>query len=169
MQRNPQTSTTHNVFVAGPIVNAISDGEYDALLRMLITSVLSVLEHGDYTVFSAHRVEDFGLHPDKFCSHEVVMRDFEWISRCDTFVAILPAGRDGVLRTDGTHVELGWASALGKRIMAVAPLPVPKNYGHMLRGLAVFERVDFIDIREVQDRPQILLEELERKRWNHSG
>ncbi|MEK6288611.1 MAG: nucleoside 2-deoxyribosyltransferase [Acidobacteriota bacterium] len=163
MGRKPQPSKPRNVFVGGPIHYAISQDTYDAPLRALITSILSVLEGGGYEVFSAHRAEAFGLDREKFSSHEIAMRDFDWMKRCESFVAVLPAGRDGVLRTDGTHVELGWACALGKPIVAVAPLPLPESYGHLLRGLESIARVVFVDIREVQKCPAVLREVLERQ------
>lgn len=162
MDRELQSSKIRSVFVGGPIIHAISQGKYDAPLQILITSILSALEDGGYKVFSAHRAEDFGLDSKKVNSCEIVVRDFDWMNRCDAFVAILPVGRDGAFRTDGTHVELGWASALGKSIVAVAPLPLPESYGHMLHGLGTFLRVAFVDIREVEKCPAVLREVLER-------
>jgi nucleoside 2-deoxyribosyltransferase len=160
MERKPHRSNIRHIFVGGPIVHAISQHGYDAQLQALVMSILASLEEGGYEVFSAHRAEVFGCNSEKFCSREIVVRDFDWMSRCESFVAILPPARGGVLRTDGTHVELGWASALGKQIIAVAPLPLPENYGHMLRGLDMIARVNFVDIYEVQKRPAILREML---------
>ena len=163
MERRPRPSRIRSVFVGGPIQHAILQGEYPDPLRLLITSILSILESGGYEVFSAHRVESFGLGREKFSSDEIAKRDFEWMNRCESFVAILPADRNGVLRTDGTHVELGWASALGKPIVAVVPLPLPENYGHLLRGLGAIAHVDFVDISEVHKHPAALRKVLERQ------
>lgn len=162
MDHAQQHSNIRRVFVGGPIVHAISQDGYAPPLRALITSVLSTLEEGGYEVFSAHRAEGFGLKSEEFCSHEIAIRDFDWMNRCECFVAILPPGHGGVLRTDGTHVELGWASALGKRIVAVVPLPLPENYGHLLRGLDVIARVNFVDLYDVENHPSVLLEVLEQ-------
>lgn len=162
MPTSREPSRTRKVFVGGPIRDAISQKGYDVALRKLIIDVLSVLEDAAYEVFSAHRAEDFGLDRSQ-SSHDIACRDFDWMKRCDIFVAILPPGQNGVLRTDGTHVELGWASALGKPILAVAPLPLPPSYGHLLRGLSDIARVDFIDICEVQKCPSVVQEVLERE------
>jgi hypothetical protein len=162
MQASREPSRTRKVFVGGPIRDAISGNGYDAVLRVLITQILSLLDDAAYEVFSAHRAESFGLVHGQ-SSHEIAKRDFDWMNRCDTFVAVLPPDHNGVMRTDGTHVELGWASALGKPIVTVAPLPLPATYGHLLRGLPAIARVEFVDIREIQERPGVLQEVIERQ------
>jgi len=152
-----KANNTRRIFVGGPIKHAISQDEYDQELRMLITLVLSNLENEGYEVFSAHLAEGFGLVDTQPSSSDVILRDFGWMKKCDTFVAVLPAGSEGVFRTDGTHVELGWASALNKPIVALVPLPLPKNYGHFLRGLDSIAKVSFVNIAEVQINPSVLI------------
>ena len=163
MVRQAPSSRSRRVFVGGPIQHVKLHSDLCTSLRNLITSVLYELEGDGYQIFSAHRAEAFGLDTDKFSSHEIAMRDFQWMRSCESFVAILPTGRDGAFRTDGTHIELGWASAMGKPIVAVVPLPLPESYTHLLRGLGAVARVDFVDIREVQARPRILNRVLKRQ------
>lgn len=121
-----------------------------------------MLEDNGYEVFSAHRDEEFGLERGKFSPQEIAMRDFDWMNRCACFLAILPISNEGILRTDGTHIELGWASALGKPIILVAPLPLPESCGQLLRGMAAIASITFINIREFQTQPDVLLEALDR-------
>jgi len=161
-----QLSQTHRVFVGGPIKHAIQQGDYDEELRVLILSVLSSLTNDGCEVFSAHLTEGFGLDSSATTSYEITRRDFDWMRRCDIFVAILPAGLDGALRTDGTHVELGWASALSKPIVAVVPLPLPENYGHLLHGLECIAKVCFVDISDVQKDPTALTKVVKQQRQN---
>jgi hypothetical protein len=163
MKRKMRPVKLRKLLLGGPIRHAVLAGEFDPSLQVLITSLLETLESSGWEVFSAHRAEGFSTESEKFCSQKIVTRDFDWMKRCDLFVAILPPGPEGVLRTDGTHVELGWASALGKPIVAVAPLPMPETYGHMLRGLGGIAQVDYINIFDVQKRPEALREALQRR------
>jgi nucleoside 2-deoxyribosyltransferase len=148
--------------VGGPIRHAVSNGALQPDVHAVITAVLAALEADGWETFSAHRAEAFGAASDGLCSSEVAKRDFDWMRRCDAFVAVLPPGPDGVLRTDGTHVELGWACALGKPIVALTPIPVPDSYGHLLRGLGAIARIDFVDIAEVKRSPEYLRAALRR-------
>jgi nucleoside 2-deoxyribosyltransferase len=163
MERKIRSAKLRKILLGGPIRHAVLAGEFDPSLLVLVTSLLDTLESSGWEVFSAHRAEGFSIESEKFCSQKIVTRDFDWMKRCDLFVAILPPGPEGVLRTDGTHVELGWASALGKPIIAVVPLPIPETYGHMLRGLGSIAQVDYINILDVQKRPEVLREALQRR------
>ncbi len=156
-------SRLRRVFVGGPIQHASSQRGVFTALRELITAILAELDDHGYQIFSAHRTEAFGLETAKFSSNEITTRDFQWMKDCEIFVAILPTYHKGAFRTDGTHMELGWASAMGKPIIAVVPLPLPESYTHLLRGLGAVARVDFVDIHAVQERPWILRTLLERQ------
>lgn len=148
------------VLVGGPIVNAIKDEQFDPRLRSLVSSILSTLEGQGHEVFSAHRTEDYGSDSDNSDGKDVATRDFAWMQACDAFVAVLPAADGGLLRTDGTHIELGWASAFGKPIFAVGPVPLPPVSGRLLRGLGAFADLVFLDIDAVERQPWRLLEAL---------
>jgi hypothetical protein len=151
------------VFIGGPIVQAIVRGQFDTNLKHLISAVVAVLAEDGFEVASAHVAEQFGQTREASDSHSIVARDFNWMTWCDAFVAVLPAGADGgVVRTDGTHVELGWASALRKNIIVVSPVPVPASYGHMIRGLSSFPQVAFLDIDDVRRNPRVLTDMLQQ-------
>lgn len=147
-----------SVFVGGPIVHALGDGEFAPGLRRLISELADAFERSGWEVLSAHRVEGFGDRSASFTSEEIVTRDFDWMNRCDVFVPVLPADAGTALRTDGTHVELGWALALGKPVVAVMPSPLPAGYGHMLRGLKTFPRVASVDLAAAEARPEAVVE-----------
>ncbi len=106
------------VFVGGPITFARSNKEgYHPKLKFGLEQIINVLEAEGITVHSAHRVEDFGKVDVTGQSRAITMRDFEWMKSCDIFVAFLPDENGEILRSDGTCVELGWASSQGKPII----------------------------------------------------
>jgi nucleoside 2-deoxyribosyltransferase len=70
--------------------------------------------------------------------------DFDEISACDRFVAY-----PGAIASPGTHVELGWASALGKDITLLLQDGV--EYAFLVRGLPVLTRVRTFAYRDEVD------------------
>ncbi|TWP46110.1 hypothetical protein FKR81_36870 [Lentzea tibetensis] len=147
-----------NVFVGGPIQHAIQGTGFHDPLRDAISDVIEAVRIANGTVFSAHEAERFGADTARFTPDQVAVRDFSWMRRCDVFVPVLPVDESGeLLRTDGTHVELGWASALDKPIVVVTSAPVSEHASHLLRGLRSAARVSFFDITRIRrDRAHLL-------------
>jgi nucleoside 2-deoxyribosyltransferase len=77
----------------------------------------------------------------------------------DAFVAVLPAAANGVpWRTDGTCVELGWASALGRPILLL--VDTSASYSHLITGLPNIAVVQVLSLAAVQLNPSLLTDEL---------
>lgn len=152
-----------SVFVGGPIQHAIRDDGFHQPLRSAIRDIIDAVSAAHGTVFSAHVAEKFGVDTPLFTPDQVSVRDFGWMRRCDVFVPVLPVdGAGELMRTDGTHVELGWASALGRPIVVVTPLPMADNASHLLRGLPTVADVTVFDLAEAKDNPAELLRLLEK-------
>ena len=136
---------TTKVFVGGPIQHALSRAGFDNPLRGLIGSVHGALERAGFDVFSAHRAEKWGDITADLTSDQIARRDLDWMQRCDAFVACLPVGPDGLpFRSDGTHIELGWASALGKPVVLCIADPLPEGASHLVRGLSSIAAVEVV-------------------------
>ncbi|MET9142523.1 MULTISPECIES: nucleoside 2-deoxyribosyltransferase [unclassified Streptomyces] len=149
-----------DVFVGGPIQHAIlADGFVGQLQDAITTAIGTVTENGA-NVFSAHVVEKFGEETASFTPEQVSVRDFRWMRKCDVFVPVLPVQReDGILRrTDGTHVELGWATALGRPIVLITKQPVVESASHLLKGLHRVGFVQHIDFDEFTEKPSLLVD-----------
>ncbi|MFF3645571.1 nucleoside 2-deoxyribosyltransferase [Streptomyces sp. NPDC002564] len=152
-----------DVFVGGPIQHAIRDDGFHRPLRHAIRDIIDAVTAARGTVFSAHVAEKFGVDTPLFSPDQVSVRDIGWMRRCDVFVPVLPVDANGeLMRTDGTHVELGWASALGKPILVVTPLPMAANASHLLRGLPSVADVTVFDLAEACAQPVQLLRLLEK-------
>jgi nucleoside 2-deoxyribosyltransferase len=76
------------------------------------------------------------------------------MQKCDVFIALLPKSSDGKLaRSDGTHVELGWASALGKPIILVVDSDVEGETSHLVKGLGAVAHVTRVDSQALRSDP----------------
>ncbi|MFE0425090.1 nucleoside 2-deoxyribosyltransferase [Streptomyces sp. NPDC058953] len=147
-----------NVFVGGPIQHALGNGEgFHAPLQNAIHDIIEAATAAKATVFSAHVAEKFGVDTPLFTPDQVSVRDFNWMRRCDVFVPVLPVVSGELLRTDGTHIELGWASAQDKPIVVVTPTPLAENASHLLRGLPTVARVKVVDLHQAKRYPEALI------------
>ncbi|GAA2287451.1 hypothetical protein GCM10010145_67940 [Streptomyces ruber] len=148
-----------DVFVGGPIQHAIlQDGFVGHLQDAITTAIQTVTENGA-NVFSAHVVEKFGAETAAFTPEQVSVRDFRWMRKCDVFVPVLPLLEDQTLRrTDGTHVELGWATALGRPIVIITKQPFVESASHLLKGLYRVGSVRTIDFDEFTEKPSLLID-----------
>ncbi|MDR0217466.1 MAG: nucleoside 2-deoxyribosyltransferase [Enterobacteriaceae bacterium] len=147
------------VFVGGPIQHALKLRTLDNKLQVHIKSAIHQLESFGAEVFSAHRTEQFGSTTHLFTPEEVSQRDRQWMDRCDIFVAILPvcSQQKHLIRTDGTHIELGWASALRRPIILVTEKPFDDSASHLLKGLSAIAQVHHIPLTDFEHDPAILM------------
>ncbi|MFJ4866721.1 nucleoside 2-deoxyribosyltransferase [Streptomyces sp. NPDC088748] len=102
------------VFIGGPFKGAVDSetGTLDMGLKNRYLTLISLYEESGWEVLNAHREEGWGLAmvPAAACTG----RDFQWMKSCDLFVAF-----PGDPASPGTHVEIGWASALGRPTILV--------------------------------------------------
>ncbi|AGK49974.1 nucleoside 2-deoxyribosyltransferase family protein [Burkholderia thailandensis MSMB121] len=102
----------------------------------LFRRVIDHFEARGWDVHCAHRREHWGR---EFMTPAVCTKtDYEQISLCDYFVAF-----PGAPASPGTHIELGWASALGKPIVLL--LETDKEYAYLVRGLDEITRIERVE------------------------
>lgn len=146
------------VFLGGPIQYAINiEQQFNSELKELILTIINYLSDNGVTVFSAHIEEDFGASTEKISNNVIGKRDFEWMVQCDKYIAILPSDLEGnLMRSDGTHIELGWASALNKKIYIICSKSTQDQMSKVLQGLNAISSVEYIDIQDSNDVIQII-------------
>ncbi|MDC9588390.1 nucleoside 2-deoxyribosyltransferase [Xenorhabdus sp. XENO-10] len=146
------------VFIGGPIQHALKLKTLDNNLQTHLKTAIHQLESLGTEVFSAHRAEQFGKITHLFTPEEVSQRDRQWMEQCDIFVAILPVcpQQKKLIRTDGTHIELGWASALKRPIILVTEKPFDDSASHLLKGLSAIAQVHHIPLNDFEYDPAIL-------------
>ncbi len=132
------------VFLGGPFKSVIDPGtgQLYARERERLDALIRRLEGDGCEVHNAHRREGWGsafMTPE-----ECTKLDFTEISRCDVFVAF-----PGYPASPGTHVEIGWASAMGKPIILL--LEDGREYAFLVRGLHTVARVTYLTFREDTD------------------
>ncbi|MFF3753070.1 nucleoside 2-deoxyribosyltransferase [Streptomyces sp. NPDC002018] len=148
-----------DVFVGGPIQHAILAKGFAGDLQDAITTAIRTAEDNGANIFSAHVVEKFGADTASFTPEQVSVRDFRWMKKCDVFVPVLPLLEDQTLRrTDGTHVELGWATALGRPIVLITKQPFVESASHLLKGLHRVGAVQTIDFDAFTEKPSLLID-----------
>ena len=135
------------VFVGGPIQHALRGSSMLPDAQTPLCVVHGAVEAIGAHLVSAHIAERFGGDTHSFTPAEVTVRDAQWMRTCSLFVALLPVDASGMLiRTDGTHIELGWASALGKPIIVLAPRNAHPQLSHLVKGLGCVAKVDLLDL-----------------------
>ena len=148
-----------DLFVGGPIQHAISPTGFAVDLQQAISLVIQTLRGHGATLFSAHTVEEFGDRTAAYTPEQVSARDLRWMSKCDVFIPVLPISADDeLMRTDGTHVELGWATALGRPIVLITKQPIVDSASHLLKGLHRVGEVQLLDIERFIREPFLLVE-----------
>jgi hypothetical protein len=134
----------NTVFIGGPFKGMIDPGtgsiipEYRSRYELLA----AFFTQAGWLVHNAHRSEGWGLNtvPDRACTE----RDFQWMHDCDLFIAF-----PGSPASPGTHVEIGWATAMAKPTILL--LEAMESYAALVTGLssiALIEYVRFSDLDE---------------------
>lgn len=152
------TASRITAFLGGPIQVLSRDPLLLARLEGAVQAIVHAFRSNAMQVFSAHLAEDFGATTFEWQPHSIAKRDLMWMRSCDVFVALLPPDQGGSLaRSDGTHVELGWASALGKPIVLVSDTKLEGQFSQLVTGLPAIAQVWRADFFEVMDDPDILV------------
>jgi len=145
------------IFAGGPVQYASEDGVFDENLKNIIICALNMLKMNGYKILSVHQEEEFGKsavmqNPDDVCLH-----DYTWMQQCDIYICFLPVSKTGqIYRSDGTCIELGWASALGKPVVIL--MDKRSVYSQLIQGLNAITRVIHLDIKAFMDTPSLLTE-----------
>nr|WP_107909028.1 nucleoside 2-deoxyribosyltransferase [Streptomyces chartreusis] len=117
------------VFIGGPFKGAV-DPETGVLagdLRDRYDRLITFYENEGWDVLNAHREEGWGL--SMVSAEACTERDFQWMRECDLFVAF-----PGDPASPGTHVEIGWASAMGRPTILL--LEEAGSHAALVTGLA---------------------------------
>lgn len=123
------------VFLGGPIQHLRSHGNSSAVLASHREMVEALVAAG-CDVFSAHEAEAYCDDSGLFTPSAVTSRDLAWAKACDVYVGVLPLDEHGVpYRTDGTHIEIGWVTAFGKKVVLLLDDAAAQPYSHLVLGL----------------------------------
>ncbi|MFC0543438.1 nucleoside 2-deoxyribosyltransferase [Kutzneria chonburiensis] len=145
-----QRVTPSSVFVGGPFYGLVNPetGVMAPRDQSKINRIIEHFEQGGAKVYNAHRREQWGA---QFLTAPVCTKlDYTEIAQSDVFVAY-----PGVPVSPGTHVEVGWASALGKPMVLL--LERDAKHTFLVIGLETVANVEFIYFDEVDE----ILEQLD--------
>lgn len=146
------------IFVGGPIQYAFQNsGRFDPYLRQAIELFISVLLDEGFQLFSAHFEEHFGEVDFTNQSKFITVRDFNWMKQCDIYMSILPSDKTRKpYRSDGTCIELGWASALKKNIIMLLDEGI--QYSHLIHGLSIVTTCSILDFKTALSSPHEVIQ-----------
>lgn len=120
--------TVGRIFLAGPFKNVLdpATGLLAHADKARLVATIQLLEHKRFAVHCAHRREGWGAN--MMSPAECTKIDYDEIAAADVLVAF-----PGAPPSPGTHIELGWASAMQKTIVLL--LERNKEYAFLVRGL----------------------------------
>ena len=132
------------VFIGGPFKAYIDPktNKMEERYKNKFLDLIIFFEERGYEVHNAHQRESWGENfwePD-----DCTKLDYEEIASSDVFLAF-----PGSPASPGTHIEIGWASILQKKMVLL--LEEGKYYAHLIKGLHTVGDVHYIHYREIGD------------------
>jgi nucleoside 2-deoxyribosyltransferase len=157
-----------NLFLGGPIQH-ISNNELliDEDKQLLIQSLIDALCLGSINVFSAHVEEQYGMRIPTV--KEVCIRDFAWMENCDVFCLLVLDNGKNIIRSDGSFIELGWASSMNKPTIVIIDPVMLENTSFLFQGLISKFNIRVISLEKVISSPLILVDEINSMIANFKG
>lgn len=113
-------------FVAAPFAGLMKGHQIDKSFASILRAVIQQLRSVGFQTLNAHEQENWG---ESWTTPEIsTVRDQKQIAAADLIVAI-----PGPPFSGGVHIELGWASAMGKPILVL--LSRKTEYSQLVLGL----------------------------------
>jgi len=145
------------VFIAYPFTQKMTEHGIlpEEYIREL-TLLKNELQKRGYKVILAHEREKWGksILPQDVCTK----LDFEDIQKADVLIAY-----PGNPPSGGVHIELGWASALQKRIILIQK--EGEHYSPLITGLSIITNVTVLMVQpdcKVDRLAELLVEDLKK-------
>lgn len=95
-----------------------------------------------HQVISAHLRENWGKN--LMAPSEFTPLDIDAIKNCDVVIAYVD------LKPSGVYIELGWASALGKKTIIITETPI-SQLSPLLIGLSMMNKATVIEFKDIED------------------
>jgi len=153
--------TRGTVLVGGPIQHALDgrDGRIAATVRAALEAVIRTIKEAGLLVVSAHEAERYGELDMSHLADVVAVRDFQWMCDALAYVCLMPPDQTGTIRSDGSCVELGWATARGIPALILHDAATdPTTMSAIVRGLPAISRVQFATYSSVPDMRSCIVE-----------
>lgn len=125
------------IFLAAPFKSLVNEANImQEEAKAEISNLIAYLENRGYEVHNAHKREEWGKQ--FMTPSQCTEIDFNEIKACDLFIAF-----PGNPASPGTHIEIGWASALQKKIILLLHKNA-EDYAYLIRGLHTVANVTYI-------------------------
>ncbi|WP_340680328.1 nucleoside 2-deoxyribosyltransferase [Paraglaciecola sp.] len=122
------------MFLAGPFKALVDEKTHTMSTHHIeqFSVIIEFFEAKGWSVHCAHRREKWGR--EFMTPAQCTSIDYQEIDKCDVFVAF-----PGVPASPGTHIELGWASAMQKPTVLL--LEEDQQYAYLVQGLGEITKV----------------------------
>ena len=132
------------VFVAAPFAGLMKGRRIDKSFASILRAVIQQLRSAGFQTLNAHEQENWG---ESWTAPEIsTVRDKQQIAVADLIVAI-----PGPPFSGGVHIELGWASAMGKPILVL--LSREAEYSQLVLGLPAVSHVHLMYYDQIAEIP----------------
>jgi len=131
-------------FIGGPFTGVLdpTTGLVESTHRCRYERLMRIFLGQGWSIFNAHHAEAWGAA--LAAAEDCTRRDLDWMRTCDLFVAF-----PGHPASPGTHVEIGWASALAKPTVLL--LEPDQTHASLAVGLAPLAPVTYVTYSERPD------------------
>ena len=132
------------IFIGGPFKQFIDPkkNRMNEEKKHMFLQLINFFNDRGYEIHNAHIREDWGQ--SFWAPDQCTKLDYDEIASSDVFLAF-----PGVPASPGTHIEIGWASALGKQVILL--LEKGAYYAHLVKGLHTVGNVHYLEYEEPAD------------------
>ena len=133
------------ILLGGPIKAYFESSGFNSVARTRYEKLIALLRSAGATVYSAPEAEKFDYAVETPAT--VTQRDFDWCRSADVYLALWPPGPDSrPIPSQGTAIEIGWATLLRCPIVFLWDEVHADEYSHLVRGLSSIVATSYLDI-----------------------
>jgi nucleoside 2-deoxyribosyltransferase len=150
-QKENAITMIKKIFIGGPFKAYVNPqtNKMEEKYKKKFLNLIQFFQDRGYETHNAHQRELWG---ENFWEPEECTKyDYEEIASSDVFLAF-----PGSPASPGTHIEIGWACVLKKKIILL--MQEGSYYAHLVKGLHTVGDVHYIYYREIGD----YMEELDK-------
>lgn len=125
------------IYFAGPLFT-----EEDKKINKYLAAQLRADKDNRVYLPQEYKVKDAGKLPNEDWAQKVNEHDMEMLKACDMVIAVV---RGGKASDDRTAFEIGYATALGKRVWIYADEREPISLMFLNKGIKIFKSGSLFD------------------------
>ena len=123
-------------------------GEDEARLKMILEDVAEEIRQLGHESFIYLRdIQKWGEVTHNLTPRQLILKAFEQLNRCDAILVIVDCSE----KSEGMLLEIGYAKALGKKILLAVDKSLDENCLRFVRGIADCT-IEFNEVSDLKDQ-----------------